>query len=74
LIDCVELGGGDEGDVVMGEFCQWETFNASCRSDQVTVTGKRFMVFKYFNEDTFMLLLFLNVFIYMVKTFTCRPM
>ena len=28
--------GGDEG-VVMGEFCQWDTFNASCRSDQVVV-------------------------------------
>jgi len=23
--------------VVMGEFCQWDTFNASCRSDQVVV-------------------------------------
>jgi len=24
-------------DVVVGEFCQWETFNATCRSDQVIV-------------------------------------
>jgi len=32
----VELGG--DGDVlVVGEFCQWETFNASCRPDQVVV-------------------------------------
>lgn len=22
---------------MLGEFCQWETFNASCRSDQVVV-------------------------------------